>query len=104
FGGRMLRRNPGFAAVAMATLAIGIGARTAIFSVIYAVLLAPMPYPNPEQLVMVWSKVQGGNNSVSAGDFLDWRQQNATFQDLIAWTGAVYNFATPDQPERIVGR
>ncbi len=104
FAGRLLRRSPGFAAVAMATLAIGIGANTAIFSVIYAVLLAPMPYPNPDQLVMVWSTVQGGNNSVSAGDFLDWRRQNATFQDLIAWTGAAYNFATPDQPERIVGR
>ena len=104
FGMRLLRRNPGFAAVAMATLAIGIGANTAIFSVIYAVLLAPMPYPNPDQLVMVWSHVRDGNNSVSAGDFLDWRQQNTTFQDLIAWTDVAYNFATPDQPERIVGR
>jgi putative ABC transport system permease protein len=103
-GLRLLRRNPGFAAVAMATLAIGIGANTAIFSVIYAVLLAPMPYPNPDQLVMVWSKVHDGNNSVSAGDFLDWRRQNSTFQGLIAWTDVAYNFATPDQPERIVGR
>ena len=104
FGVRLLRRNPGFAAVAMATLAIGIGANTAIFSVIYAVLLAPMPYPNPDQLVMVWSNVRGGNNSVSAGDFLDWKRQNATFQDLIAWTDVARNFATPDQPERITGR
>ncbi len=100
----MLRRSPGFAAVAIITLALGIGANTAIFSVIYAVLLAPMPYPHPEQLVMVWSHVRDGNNSVSAGDFLDWRQQNATFQDLIAWTDVAYNFATPDQPERITGR
>jgi putative ABC transport system permease protein len=104
FAIRLLRRNLGFTAVAVATLAIGIGANTAIFSVIYAVLLAPMPYPNPDQLVMVWSKVQGGNNSVSAGDFLDWKQQNTTFQDLIAWSGVAYNFATPDQPERIQGR
>jgi putative ABC transport system permease protein len=104
FGLRLLRRNPGFAVVAIATLAIGIGANTAIFSVIYAVLLAPMPYPNPDQLVMVWSHVRDGNNSVSAGDFLDWRRQNSTFQDLIAWTDVAYNFATPDQPERIVGR
>lgn len=101
---RLLRRNPGFTAVAVATLAIGIGANTAIFSVIYAVLLAPMPYPNPDQLVMVWSHVRDGNNSVSAGDYLDWKQQNKTFQDLIAWTGAAYNFATPQQPERIQGR
>ena len=101
---RLLRRSPGFTAVAVATLAIGIGANTAIFSVVYAVLLAPMPYAHPEQLVMVWSKVQGHNNSVSPGDFLDWRQQNTTFQDLIAWTDVARNFATPAQPERFVGR
>jgi putative ABC transport system permease protein len=101
---RLLRRNPGFAAVAVGTLAIGIGANTAIFSVIYAVLLAPMPYPNPDQLVMVWSKVHGQKNSVSAADFLDWRKQNTTFQDLIAWTSISRNFATNDQPERIAGR
>jgi predicted permease len=101
---RLLRRNPGFATVAVATLAIGIGANTAIFSVIYAVLLAPMPYPNPDQLVMVWSKVRDNNNSVSAGDFLEWRKQNTTFQDLLAWTDVAYNFATPEQPERITGR
>lgn len=104
FAVRLLRRSPGFTSVAVGTLAIGIGANTAIFSVIYAALLAPMPYPNPEQLVMVWSKVQGGNNVVSAADFLDWKRQNTTFQDLIAWTGAAYNFATPEQPERIQGR
>lgn len=104
FGLRQLRRSPGFAAVAAITLALGIGANTAIFSVIYAVLLAPMPYPNPDQLVMVWSKVQGGNNAVSAGDFLDWKHQNTVFQDMIAWTDVAFNFATPDQPERIVGR
>jgi putative ABC transport system permease protein len=104
FALRLLRRNVGFTTVAVATLAIGIGANTAIFSVIYAVLLAPMPYPHPEQLVMVWSHVRDGNNSVSAGDYLDWKRENKTFQDLIAWTGAAYNFATPDQPERIIGR
>ena len=104
FALRLLHRNPGFTVVAMATLAIGIGANTAIFSVIYAVLLAPMPYPNPQQLVMVWSRVKGNDNGVSAGDFLDWKRQNTTFQDLIAWNDVAYNFATPEQPERIVGR
>ena len=101
---RLLRKNPGFTAVAAITLALGIGANTAIFSVIYAVLLAPMPYPEPDQLVMVWSKIQGGNNSVAAGDYLDWKQQNKTFQDINAWTGTSFNFATPDQPEQINGR
>jgi putative ABC transport system permease protein len=101
---RLLRKNPGFTAVAALTLALGIGANTAIFSVIYAVLLAPMPYPNPDELVMVWSKIQGNNNGVSAGDYLDWKQQNKTFQDINAWTGASFNFATPAQPEQINGR
>jgi predicted permease len=71
--------------------------------VIYAVLLAPMPYPEPDQLVMVWSRVQGGNNVVAAGDFLDWKQRNKTFQDINAWTGASFNFATPAQPEQVNG-
>jgi putative ABC transport system permease protein len=101
---RLLRKNPGFTLIAAITLALGIGANTAIFSVIYAVLLAPMPYPDPDQLVMVWSKIQGGNNSVAAGDFLDWKQQNKTFQDINAWTGASFNFATAAQPEQINGR
>ncbi len=100
---RLLRKNPGFTAVAVITLALGIGANTAIFSVIYAVLLAPMPYPQPDQLVMVWSKVQGGRNVVAAGDFLDWKQQNKTFQDINAWSGASFNFATAGQPEQIGG-
>jgi putative ABC transport system permease protein len=100
---RLLRKNPGFTAVAVITLALGIGANTAIFSVIYAVLLAPMPYPQPDQLVMVWSKVQGGRNVVAAGDFLDWKQQNKTFQDINAWSGASFNFATAGQPEQLGG-
>ena len=100
---RLLRKNPGFTLIAAITLALGIGANTAIFSVIYAVLLAPMPYPEPDQLVMVWSRVQGGNNVVAAGDFLDWKQQNKTFTDINAWSGASYNFATPAQPEQISG-
>src|SRR4029077_17775500 len=101
---RMLRKNPGFTLIAAVTLALGIGANTAIFSVIYAVLLAPMPYPNPEQLVMVWSKVQGGNNVVSAADYLDWKNQNKAFQDVNAWSGANFNFATAAQPEQVNGR
>ncbi len=101
---RLLRKNPGFTLIAAITLALGIGANTAIFSVIYAVLLAPMPYPNPDQLVMVWSRVQGGNNVVSAGDYLDWKSQNTAFQDVNAWTGASFNLATPEQPEQINGQ
>ena len=104
YGFRLLRKNPGFTFVAVITLALGIGANTAIFSVIYAVLLAPMPYPEPNQLVMVWSKIQGSNNSVAAGDYLDWKRQNKSFQDINAWSGASFNFATSAQPEQLRGR
>ena len=81
----------------------GIGATTAIYTVVYAVLLAPLPYPHPEQLVMVWSKVNGGRNPMAAGDFLDWKEQSKSFQQLAAWTGATFNLATQDQPEPIDG-
>jgi len=95
----MLARNPGLTATILLTLAIGIGANTAIFTVDYATLLAPLPYPQPDQLVMVWSRIQNFHNSVSAGDFLDWKQQSTVFQDLSALSGNSYNLATKDQPE-----
>lgn len=101
---RLLRKNPTFTLIAALTLALGIGANTAIFSVIYAVLLAPMPYPDPNQLVMVWSRVKGGNNVVAAADYLDWKRQNTAFQDVNAWTGGSFNLATPEQPEQIDGQ
>jgi putative ABC transport system permease protein len=103
YGLRMLRKSPGVTAAVIATLMLGIGATTAIYTVVYAVLLAPLPYPHPDQLVMVWSKVNGGRNPMSAGDFLDWKQQNKSFQQLAAWTGGSFNLATQDQPEPIDG-
>jgi putative ABC transport system permease protein len=101
---RMLRKNPGLTAAVIATLMLGIGATTAIYTVVYAVLLAPLPYPDPNQLVMVWSKVKGHNNGMSAGDFLDWKEQSKSFQQLAAWTGGSFNLATQDQPEQIDGK
>src|SRR5580700_425685 len=101
FGFRLLLKNPGFASVAVLALALGIGANTAIFSVVYATLLAPLPYPHPQQLVMVWSKIQGNRNGVAAGDFLDWARENKTFQQMGAWTGVSLNLATGSQPERV---
>ena len=103
FSIRMLARNPGMTLTVLMTLAIGIGANTAIFTVDYATLLAPLPYPQPDQLVMVWSKIQTFHNGVSAGDFLDWKQQNTVFQDLCAWSGASFNLATKDKPEYVNG-
>jgi hypothetical protein len=98
---RLLTRNLGLTVTILLTLALGIGANTAIFTVDYATLLAPLPYPQPEQMVMVWSTIQGNRNGVSAGDFLDWKQQNTVFQDLNAWTGTEFNVATREQPEDI---
>lgn len=98
---RVLARNPGLTITILLTLALGIGANTAIFTVDYATLLAPLPYPEPDQIVMVWSKIQNFHNGVSAGDFLDWKQQSTSFQDLCAWTSSSYNLATKDQPEYV---
>jgi putative ABC transport system permease protein len=101
FSLRMLARNPGMTITVLLTLALGIGANTAIFTVDYATLLAPLPYPEPDQVVMVWSKIQNFHNGVAAGDFLDWKHQNTVFQDICAWSGGSYNLATKDQPEYI---
>lgn len=104
FGFRLWRKNYGFAIVAALTLALGIGATTAIFSVIYATLFEPLPYHDPQQLVVIWSKPPGGKNSLSAGDFLDWQRQNTTFQAMATATGASFNLAVPgSQPEMIEG-
>ena len=104
FSLRMLAKNPGLTFTVLLTLAFGIGANTAIFTVDYATLLAPLPYPRPDELVVVWSKIQGFHNGVSAGDYTDWKQQSRSFQDLNAWTGDSFNIATKAQPENIDGR
>jgi putative ABC transport system permease protein len=98
FGLRLLTRNPGFTAVAVLTLGLGIGATTAIFSVVYGTILEPLPYHDPEQLVMVWSKPRpDSRNSVAAGDFLDWRSQSTVFQGLHAWTGRNVSLAVGNE-------
>src|SRR5208282_1280 len=101
---RQLRKSPVFSITAALTLALGIGANTAIFTVVYATLLAPMPYPQPDQLVMVWSKIQGDRNVIAAQDFVDWKNQNTVFQDLNAFSGGSFNLATKDQPEYVQGQ
>ena len=99
---RTLWKNKGFTVTAVLTLALGIGATTAIFSVVYAVF-EPMPYPKPDQLVMVWSRARGGRNPVAAGDFLEWKQRSTSFQSMGAWTGVSFNVATADRPEQVTG-
>ena len=93
YGLRALRKFPGFSVVAILTLALAIGANTAIFSVVYGVMLEPLPYAHPNQLAMVWSKLKGERNRVSPGDFLDWKQETSAFQSLSAWTGASSHLA-----------
>ena len=102
-GLRLLRRSPGFAAVAVVTLALGIGANTAIYSVLDAVLLRPLPYPEPDRLMMVSEvRADGGPNSVSGGAFLDWREHQTTFDALTITTPVSYNLRG-EVPERLTG-
>ena len=101
FGIRLLMRNPGFTAVAVMAFALGIAANTAIFSVVYATLLAPLPYPQPDQLVMVWSRIQGNRNVTAAGDFLEWKKQATAFQGLNAFSGRGVNLASSERPEQV---
>ena len=104
FGFRLLRKNPGFAAVAIFALALGIGANTAIFSIFYATLLAPFPYPQPDQLVVLWSSMGGHRNGVSAGDYLDWKRDSKVFQILGAVSGDQFNLsAGVERAEQVEG-
>jgi putative ABC transport system permease protein len=100
---RMLRKSPGLTLTVLLTLVLGIGANTAIFTAAYATLLAPLPYPHPDRLVMVWSKLQGHRNAVSAADFADWKRQGTAFEDLNALSPDDFNIATHDRPEFIEG-
>src|ERR1035437_10424886 len=97
---RMLRKNPGLTAAVIPTLMHGILATTAIYTVVYAVLLAPLPYPEPNQLVMVWSRINGDRNVMSAGDFLVWKEQNKSFYQIAAFTGGSFNLGTQNQPQQ----
>ena len=105
FALRAFRRAPAFSLLATATLAIGIGSTTAVFSVFDGVLLRSMPYPAAERLVMLGSVSLRfpGLSPESPLNFLDWREQNGTFQDLIAADGATFDLIGGDAPERVNG-
>ncbi len=82
---RQLRKNPGFAAVAIVTLALGIGANTAIFSIVNAVLLRPLPYPDADRIMVLnESSGPGQDYSVALPDYFDWRNDNTVFEHLAA--------------------
>ncbi|PYT93781.1 MAG: ABC transporter permease, partial [Acidobacteria bacterium] len=105
YGLRLLRKSPGFTAVAVLTLALGIGANTAIFSVVNAVLLKSLPFKDPEQLVMVWNRAAaaagGDRTPLAVADLLDWRAQNRSFADIAAFHGDSFNYAGGDLPEQL---
>ncbi len=102
YGLRDLRRNPGFAIVAIATLALGIGATAAIFSFVNAVLLKPLPYTHPEQIVSVGEKLPDGfSNPISTLNFLDWERQNRCFEYLAALAFDKVTLTGSDRPQEV---
>jgi putative ABC transport system permease protein len=104
YGLRVLARNPGFTAVAVITLALGIGANTAIFTVVNAVLLRPLPYEKPDQLVAVFeSEPECRNCPVSGPDFLDWRQSSKSFSSLVAGTMDQASLTGAGEPQHLDG-
>jgi hypothetical protein len=101
---RMLRRSPGFTAVAILTLALGIGGNVAIFTVVRAVLLSPLPFSHPDQLVRVYDDLRGPNThdvGMSVPEMWDLRDKSGVFQDISALVSADANLTGGDQPERI---
>ncbi len=104
---RLLRRSPGFATVAILTLALGIGATTAIFSVVNGVVLRPLPYGEPDRLYMVWEdkQLRGGPATEWTGraTFRDWRERNRAFEGMAAVNGWAPTLTGGDRPESLVG-
>src|SRR5438093_485251 len=108
YGLRMLMKNLSSTGAAVLTLALGIGANTAIFSVVNAVLLRPLPYKDSHQLVLLWGhnpQLQAGFEAlpVSAGDFVDWQRQNQVFEQIAAFRAWPFNLTSSGEPERIIG-
>jgi predicted permease len=106
FAGRMLRKNPGFAAVAVLTLALGIGVNTAIFSALNATILRPLLYKNPNQLVMVWGTerrgcCRHGGMVFSPPNFLDLKDQNRVFENVGTFDGTVFTLTSVENPQNI---
>src|SRR5438128_10963006 len=106
FAFRQLLKKPGFTAVALLMLALGIGANSAIFSVVNATLLRPFPYENPERLVILQERNAGGGlQDASYLNFADWRSQSASFESMAAERGREsFNFSGSGEPERLQGQ
>jgi putative ABC transport system permease protein len=107
YGARMLSKRPGYTMIAGLTLALGIGANTAIFSVVNATLLNPLPYPQCERLVFIHEQriAQGRlQGLISPADFFAWREQNRSFERMAAYTEALFNLTGDGEPERVWGQ
>jgi predicted permease len=104
---RILLRSPGFTVAALLTLAVGIGASTAVFSVVNAVLLRPLPYPEPERLVWIQDGLTKSSRSsrwgASVADYLLWQTRSHSFDPLAAWTGNEFNVTGDGEAERVAG-
>jgi putative ABC transport system permease protein len=106
FAVRMLLKNPGFTAVVVLTLALGIGANTAIFSFVNSWIINPLPYPNSDRLIVVESlntKTGMTGQQSTAADFHDWQLQSKDFEELAAWDPHAFNLAGDGPPERVAG-
>src|SRR5579864_7359150 len=105
YAGRMLHKSFGFAAIAVLTLALGIGANTSIFSVVHAWVLKPLPYSNPDQLVSIRSadKKRSWVTQVSPGDLYDWRHTDGAFEEICGWSNLMVTLQGGDRPEQVVG-
>ena len=104
---RVLAKNPAFTIIAVIALALGIGANSAIFSVVDAVLLRPLPFKHPEQLVMVWENAAHlgfPKNTPSPANFLDWQKQAQSFTGMAAMAERSFNLTGVGEPERLEGR
>ncbi len=104
YGVRMLFKHPGVSLVAVITLALGIGANTAIFSVVNAVLLRPLTYKNPDRLVSLWENVPThGRWRAAPANFHDWKKQNTLFEDMAAYGGSSMTLTGDGEPEQVHG-
>ena len=103
---RLLLKNPGFTTVAVVALALGIGANSGIFSVVNALLLRPLPFKDPDQLVQVWeANIKRGQNTMTVAypNFADWRDQNHVFEQVVAYSDRTFDLTATAEPERIQG-
>ena len=104
YGARMLLKHPGVTAIAVITLALGIGANTAIFSVVSAVMLRPLPYNNPDRLVALWeSAPERGPRRATPANFFDWKKQNTTFADMAPFGFSTMTLTGNGEPEQMSG-